>query len=325
MLPRDLSLAPGDFIFFDAPDKFIHGGIIQGPASSAGTFPVHDCLGGDTQTRKYTPLYAYPGKADHVPHVKPPKNSSACPVILQVRQEEIYISGSISKSFFIDHNLLEYVESLGTAMPIMMPMMIADEAPSASFRRSAEVTTLRALLHAACLSPFGPLHALRSRVAVNILGCPVSQYVYNADRFRALIADLNADSVPPVSIAPSRCTSIMTTRMTARIAADSAKQSLSSPPSYDNSTSGAPDPRWRTYEAELYSLTQDMSSPSFRYYDLDNAFDSAHLAAPNLQLRLTTLADGFSVHMILNLVAAILCLFYAIYTTYNADYLYPHD
>jgi len=41
MLPREVPVSPGDFVFFDAPDSFIHGGIVRGPTSPDGTIPVH--------------------------------------------------------------------------------------------------------------------------------------------------------------------------------------------------------------------------------------------------------------------------------------------
>ena len=52
MKPRDLSFDQGTFVFFNAPDDYVHGGIIMGSPSSDGSITVHDCLGNETQTRK---------------------------------------------------------------------------------------------------------------------------------------------------------------------------------------------------------------------------------------------------------------------------------
>ena len=156
MKPRDMTLDDGVFIFFDAPSGYIHGGVIRGSPSPDGLVSVHDCQGNDKQTRKYTPLYSK-GKGDPSPHDKAPKDPAIKPVILTISVDDIIIAGSSNKSHFIDKDLLAYVESLGT---VMMPLMLSDPEPSSAALRAEEVNTLRALLTAACLNPFGPLHAL---------------------------------------------------------------------------------------------------------------------------------------------------------------------
>ena len=104
--------------------------------------------------------------------------------------------------------------------------------------------------------------------------------------------------------------------MTARLAAASAQLSMGSPPSYENSTGvGLP----------IGVPLQDTISPSFRYFDLDNAFHITDLGMPERDLRHTTVVDGLSFHMIVNLVIAVLLTLYAMYTTCDGDYVYPHD
>jgi len=91
---------------------------------------------------------------------------------------------------------------------------------------------------------------------------------------------------------------------------------MGSPPSYENSTGiGLP----------AGMPLQDTVSPSFRYFDLDDAFHSTDLAIPGQELRRAPWVDGFSFRMIVHLFVAILLTLYAMYTTYDGDYLYPHD
>ena len=275
MKPREIPLEVGTFVFFDAADTFVHGGIITATNKSSGFVSVHDCLGNESRTRQYTPLYSYPSKPQHVPHAKPPRDSAAAPVILEVAIDNIIVAGSISASFHIDEQLLAYISSLGTTMmpllidtprdpdtwrthevelynmvqymnPIMMPLMVDDS----SAIRSEEASTLRGLLHAACLSPFGSLPALRTRAASQILGISPDEYAYDRISFQSLTRQLRAGSTPRSATIP-RCVHLMANRNTA----------------------GSRDP---SVPPPQYSV-EDPASPSsaeFRSYDLSNAFNT---------------------------------------------------
>jgi len=239
MKPRDISLDQGAFVFFNAPDGYVHGGVIKGSPSPDGSVSIHDCLGNDTQTRKYTPLYIGSSGGDPTPHNKPP--NSATPVMLQIPSEDIIISGTVSKSHFIDKELLEYVESLGTVMTpmVFMPIMRSDPLPtSVANQQIAELSSLRGLLVAACLSPFGSLQVLRDRVSTWVMGIEPHAYAYDHSSFSALTATLRSANDPAGwstrTARPSKCSSFMTARLTAAATAPDLEDP---PPTYDAAAS----------------------------------------------------------------------------------------
>ena len=155
----------------------------------------------------------------------------------------------------------------------MMPMMITDS-PAA---RTEEASTLRALLHAACLSPFGPLAALRDRVATQVMGVAPDLYVYNRATFTAMTSRICSQFPRRVPVTSGRCITAMTDRMAAHTRTSGVSEpSLSlSPPQYSDVVHNHTSPPLPlgNFAPMDRSQSNDMT---FRTYDLNDAYDSMY-------------------------------------------------
>ena len=213
---------------------------------------------------------------------------------------------------------MEYVESLGTVMIPMigMPLTRSDPLPSpVANQHIAELSSLRGLLAAACLSPFGSLHVLRERISTWVLGIEPHTYVYDRAYFNNLTNTLSSMRVPQgwntKTAQPAWCTTLMTARLTA------AANTLSSgdpPPAYDGSTAPL---------AGEHSLTRSPHSGELRPLQHNDA------ATPPMQHTFHALWSSAPHIVLLFILMSLLIQFiinlYAITDAYHGDPQFPHN